>query len=58
MKSQIKQLKTTKKQVEAQRQAKCISCDKKVDSKPTLILFNARPNKSEDTFYCGCQGWE
>lgn len=59
MRSQAKHLKTPEKQLEkGTRQAKCISCNKKVDSKPTLMLFNARPNKSEDTFYCGCQGWE
>lgn len=59
MSSQEKYLKTRKKGGEAQRRkAKCISCNKKVDSTPTLMLFNARPSKSEDTFYCGCQGWE
>ena len=40
------------------RLACCQSCGRSSYSHPILPFFKARPEKEEDLFYCGCQGWD
>ena len=39
------------------RKAKCTYCSKIVDSNINLAFFEVQPNRKNDTFYCGCRGW-
>lgn len=41
------------------RQAKCPYCGEFADSKnyERLPFFEHRPDKSYDSYYCGCRGW-
>lgn len=40
------------------RKAKCIYCGKEVDSNWNLLWFRYYPYKINDTYYCGCGGWD
>lgn len=46
------------------RQARCVDngarkpCKGAVPSSTSLPFFRHQPDKPEDTFYCGCWGWD
>lgn len=40
------------------RKAKCSWCNNRKDSSFSLPFFNYQPEKDEDSFYCGCGGWD
>ena len=40
------------------RKAKCIWCGNIRDSSFNLPFFKYQPDKDEDSFYCGCDGWD
>lgn len=43
----------------SQRMAKCGYCSRKVPSNQQgIAFFGYRPDKAEDTYYCGCMGWD
>lgn len=39
------------------RNAECVYCGKKVPSSQFLPMFESKPNQENDSFYCGCRGW-
>lgn len=40
------------------RTAKCGSCKSTKSSDTSLAFFEYRPNETQDSFYCGCRGWD
>lgn len=41
------------------RKAKCVyNCGHETDSAWTLPFFEYTPNKPNDSYYCGCWGWD
>jgi len=40
------------------RRAKCVYCERKVQSSTDLPFFEYRPNEEFDIYYCGCYGWD
>ena len=40
------------------RDSQCIYCAKKAKSDRTLPFFKYEPYKEQDSFYCGCHGWD
>lgn len=40
------------------RKARCPWCGKLKESKWTLPFFEYLPQKENDSFYCGCGGWD
>lgn len=39
------------------RKARCPDCGSEVPSDVGLAFFGYRPDRSTDSFYCGCRGW-
>lgn len=40
------------------RMAKCSECPSTTHSRWSLPFFEYRPDKSTDSYYCGCHGWD
>lgn len=40
------------------RTAKCIYCKNTEPSKAGLAFFVYKKNEKQDSFYCGCYGWD
>lgn len=40
------------------RVAKCEECPRVTGSDKELPFFRERPERSEDSYYCGCHGWD
>lgn len=40
------------------RHARCLYCNRTVDSSWKLPFFEYFPNKICDEYYCGCGGWD
>ena len=40
------------------RKACCLYCFKREPSSLRLPYFGHNPQQPEDTFYCGCRGWD
>ena len=44
------------------RKARCSyyghKCNSEVDSSLSLPFFSHRPDKENDSYYCGCYGWD
>lgn len=50
--------KETKKPKLAGRMARCCDCGRLEPSCDTLPFFQSQPNNKQDSFYCGCRGWD
>jgi hypothetical protein len=40
------------------RTAICSSCGKQTPSRTSLPFFEYKENKNNDSYYCGCRGWD
>ena len=40
------------------RIAKCNSCSRTTSSSYNLAFFEYKPDKEQDSYYCGCYGWD
>ena len=40
------------------RFARCVYCGRVEPSSPNLPFFEWRKSKPEDSYYCGCRGWD
>jgi len=40
------------------RVARCSQCGRRTTSSMRLPFFEYQPDQSEDSYYCGCRGWD